>query len=185
MSLEFKIIVFILVTIAITWLSRSSLRNPKCHGFYRFFAWETILALFLINMDFWFIEPFSLPHIISWIFLLLSLVFIIFGVRTFRKYGMIDQGRNDPGLVGIEKTTELVTTGIYQYIRHPFYSSLLFLGWGISLKRVSWTGFALVVITTFLLLITTRKEEVENIEYFGEAYQAYMKETKMFIPYIL
>jgi len=82
------------------------------------------------------------------------------------------------------KTAELVTTGVYHYIRHPFYSSLLFLGWGIFFKNVNLIGILLAVITTILLIITARKEEIENIQYFGETYQEYMKRTKMFVPLI-
>jgi protein-S-isoprenylcysteine O-methyltransferase Ste14 len=102
----------------------------------------------------------------------------------FRKKGEIDQEREDPKLVSVEKTTELVTSGVYHYIRHPFYSSLLFLGWGIFLKNVNWIGLILVVTITILLAITAQKEEKENIQYFGEKYQEYMKQTKRFVPYI-
>ena len=184
MPVVHKVILFVLATIGITWVSRSSLRNVQTHGFYRFFAWETILILFLVNMNYWFVDPFSLRQIISWSFLIVSLVLIYQGVQLFRRQGRLDQERNDPALVGIEKTTELVTTGVYQYIRHPFYSSLLFLGWGILLKNVNWIGALLAVVTTILLIITARKEEIENIEFFGENYQEYMKRTKMFVPFI-
>ncbi|UCD85800.1 MAG: isoprenylcysteine carboxylmethyltransferase family protein [Deltaproteobacteria bacterium] len=171
-------------SIPIVWVSRSSLRDVQLHGFYRFFAWEIILIMFLTNMDYWFVDPFSLRQIISWLFLTLSLVLLHQGVQLFRRKGKIDPERNDQGLVGIEKTTELVTTGVYHYIRHPFYSSLLFLGWGIFLKNTSWISILLAVTTTMFLTITARKEEVENIQYFGEKYQEYIKHTKMFIPFI-
>jgi protein-S-isoprenylcysteine O-methyltransferase Ste14 len=184
MTVVQKVILFVLATIGITWVSRSSLRDVLFHGFYRFFAWETILILFLVNMNYWFVDPFSLRQIISWSFLIVSLVLIYQGVQLFRRKGRLDQERNDPALVGIEKTTELVTTGVYHYIRHPFYSSLLFLGWGILLKNVNWIGVLLAVLTTILLIITARKEEIENIQFFGENYQEYMKRTKMFVPFI-
>lgn len=185
MTVVHKVILFVLATIGITWVSRSSLRDVQFHGFYRFFAWETILILFLVNMNYWFVEPFGFRQIISWSFLIVSLVLIYQGVQLFRRKGRLDQKRNDPALVGIEKTTELVTTGVYHYIRHPFYSSLLFLGWGILLKNVNWIGILLAVLTTILLIITARKEEIENIQFFGESYQEYMKRTKMFVPFIL
>ncbi|MHB0924829.1 MAG: methyltransferase family protein [Bellilinea sp.] len=102
----------------------------------------------------------------------------------FREKGKINQERNEPALVGIERTTELVTTGVYKYIRHPFYSSLLFLGWGILLKDVNWISIFLAVIATALLVVMARKEESENLRYFDEKYQVYMQKTKMFIPYI-
>ncbi len=184
MTFDYKVIIFVLASIGFVWASRFSLRNFHSHGFYRFFAWEAILVLFLINVNYWFLAPFSLSQIISWIFLFISLVLIIRGVQLFQEKGKLDDKRNDPSLVGIEKTTELVTTGIYLYIRHPFYSSLLFLGWGIFLKHVSWVGICLVLITTISLTITAKKEEVENVHFFGEEYQLYMKQTKMFVPFI-
>jgi len=184
MTVVHKVILFVLATICITWVSRSSLRDVLFHGFYRFFAWETILILFLVNMNYWFVDPFSLRQIISWSFLIVSLMLIYQGVQLLRRKGGLDQERNDPALVGIEKTTELVTTGVYHYIRHPFYSSLLFLGWGILLKNVNWIGILLAVLTTILLIITAKKEEIENIQFFGENYQEYMKRTKMFVPFI-
>ena len=184
MTVVYKVTLFVLGTIGIVWVSRSSLRNIQYHGFYRFFAWETILILFLVNMNYWFVDPFSFRQIISWSFLIVSLVLIYQGVQLFRRQGKLDQERNDPALVGIEKTTELVTIGVYHYIRHPFYSSLLFLGWGTLLKNVTWSGILLAVIATILLIITARKEEIENIQFFGEKYQEYMKCTKMFVPFI-
>jgi len=184
MTVVHKVILFVLATIGITWVSRSSLRDVLFHGFYRFFAWETILILFLVNMNYWFVDPFSLRQIISWSFLIVSLMLIYQGVQLLRRKGGLDQERNDPALVGIEKTTELVTTGVYHYIRHPFYSSLLFLGWGILLKNVNWIGILLAVLTTILLIITAKKEEIENIQFFGENYQEYMKRTKMFVAFI-
>jgi len=184
MTVVYKVILFVLGTIGIVWVSRSSLRNVQFHGFYRFFAWETILILFLMNVDYWFVDPFGLSQIISWVLLVASLVLIYQGVRLLREKGKLDQERDDPALVGIEKTTELVATGLYHYIRHPFYSSLLFLGWGILFKNISWIGILLAVITTIFLIITARKEEIENIQYFGEKYREYMKRTKMFVPFI-
>jgi protein-S-isoprenylcysteine O-methyltransferase Ste14 len=87
-------------------------------------------------------------------------------------------------LFGIEKTTELVIAGAYRYIRHPLYGSLLFLAWGGFFKHPSWVGGTLAVIATFFLTVTAKIEEAENIGFFGAAYQSYMKQTKMFIPFV-
>jgi protein-S-isoprenylcysteine O-methyltransferase Ste14 len=184
MIVLYKVIVFILATTGIAWISRSSLRNIQNHGFYRFWSWEAILVLFLLNMEYWFLDPFRIRQIFAWVFLVLSLVLILEGVRLFRQQGNIDEERKDPALVGIEKTTQLVTTGLYRYIRHPFYSSLLFLGWGIFLKHITWVGLLLAVFNTIMLVMTARKEEVENIQFFGQQYQEYMKKTKMFVPFL-
>ena len=122
-----QLIIFVVGTMVIVWVSRSALREIRSHGFYRFFAWEIILIMFAINIRYWIKEPFSIRQIIAWTLLIISLVLIFQGVKLFRQKGQIDQDREDPSLVGIEKTTEMVTTGVYKYIRHPFYSSLLFL----------------------------------------------------------
>lgn len=179
-----KWFIFLLASIWIMWLSRVSIRDPKSHGFYRFFAWEIILLLFIMNVNEWFTDPFKIWQLVSWSLLTISLVLIIAGVWMFNKNGKIDQNREDESLVGIEKTSQLVTTGIYHFIRHPFYSSLLFLGWGIFLKNITWLGLLLALMNTILLFITARREETENIEFFGESYQVFMQETKMFIPFL-
>ena len=78
----------------------------------------------------------------------------------------------------------LVTEGIYRYIRHPLYGSLLFLAWGIFFKSVSIIGFFLVVGASLSLTLTAKIEEKENCDYFGKEYEYYMQQTKMFIPYV-
>jgi protein-S-isoprenylcysteine O-methyltransferase Ste14 len=79
----------------------------------------------------------------------------------------------------------LVTTGIYGDIRHPMYSSLLLLAWGVFFKASSWPGLALAAAATGFLVATARAEERENIRFFGPSYESYMKRTKMFVPFIL
>jgi protein-S-isoprenylcysteine O-methyltransferase Ste14 len=37
---------------------------------------------------------------------------------------------------------------------------------------------------SFFLTLTAKVEETKNTRYFGVAYQAYRKRTKMFIPYL-
>jgi protein-S-isoprenylcysteine O-methyltransferase Ste14 len=184
MSFQFKVIVFIFASVGLTWVSRSSLRSLRFHGFYRFFAWESILALVLLNVDFWFHEPFSFHQIISWFLLIVTLFLVIHGALLLHKVGKPDSKRDDSALVGIEKTTELVTEGAYRYIRHPIYSSAVYGIWGVFFKRPSWLGLLLAVITVFFLTITAKTEEAENIRYFGVAYQNYMKRTKMFVPFL-
>ena len=80
-----KLAIFGLASLGIIWVSRSSLRHYRSHGFYRFFAWEMLLVAFLINVEYWFREPFKLMQIFSWIFLFTSLALIIRGVQLFQK----------------------------------------------------------------------------------------------------
>jgi protein-S-isoprenylcysteine O-methyltransferase Ste14 len=183
-TFQFKAIVFTVASAGIAWVSWASLRDFRSHGFYRLFAWEAILVSILLNLDYWFYEPFSMHQIIAWLLLLVSLFLVIHGVQLLRRVGKPDGKRDDPSLLGMEKTTELVKVGAYRYIRHPLYSSLLFLSWGVFFKNPSWVGVLLAVLSTFALTMTARMEESENMRFFGLAYQDYMRQTKMFIPFL-
>jgi protein-S-isoprenylcysteine O-methyltransferase Ste14 len=180
-----RVIIFILVSIGLSFVSRSSLRVPRSHGFYRFFAWEFILALILLNIGDWFHDPFASDQVISWILLIVSAFLAWHSVQLLRVVGNPNQERkDDTTTIGFEKTTTLVTVGAYRYIRHPMYGSLLFFAWGVFFKDPSWLGGFLVLVATTCLVATARVEEAENIRFFGPAYQAYKEKTKMFIPYV-
>jgi protein-S-isoprenylcysteine O-methyltransferase Ste14 len=101
-----------------------------------------------------------------------------------RLVGKPDRQRDDPSLVAFERTTALVTIGAYRYIRHPLYSSLLFLAWGVYFKLPSWIGGLLAMVCTVLLVVTARVEEAEDVRFFGPAYKVYRQRTKMFIPFV-
>lgn len=179
-------IIFGIGTLALIYISRTSLRDPRSHGFYRFFAWEAILALILLNIQNWFQNPFAWYQVISWMLLILSLLPLIFGVRSLRRRGAPDRRiRQEAELLAFERTTQLVTDGIYKYIRHPLYSSLLLLAWGTFFKIPSLLGELLAITSTLFLIITARIDEIECTHVFGADYREYMKRTKMFVPFVL
>ena len=173
-----EIVVLVVGTIGLlifTW--RFSVKAGRFHGFYRFFAFESILMLCLLNWRFWFVEPFSWHQIVSWILLCGSVVPAVEGFRVLKVVGKPD-GQ-------FENTTRLVKVGIFKYIRHPLYASLMILGLGVFFKQLSWVGGVCAVIDVAAIIGTSRREEKEMVERFGEEYGAYMKESKMFIPHIL
>jgi protein-S-isoprenylcysteine O-methyltransferase Ste14 len=181
-ELPIKIGVFILASLWLVYISRQPLRQPASHGFYRFFAWEAILALFLLNINYWFHDPFSWQQLISWILLVASAILVLHALWLLRKMGRTDSRRTGEPLYELEKTTALVEIGAYHYIRHPMYTSLLLLAWGIFFKSPSWLAGLLAAAATAFLILTARAEEVENLRYFGPVYQEYMQRTRRFIP---
>lgn len=176
--------VFVAASIALVYLSRSSLRAIRSHGFYRFFAWEFILGLILLNARSWFRDPFSIHQIIAWILLILCTYLVVHGAYLLRFMGKPDERRKEEALLRFEKTSELVTVGVYRYIRHPLYGSLLFLAWGAFFKEPGLLGGALCLMATLCLVATARADERECLLYFGPAYEAYMAKTKMFVPFV-
>ncbi len=170
--------IFIIGTIAnsiFTW--KFSIKAKRSHGIPRFFAFESILLLVLLNMPVWFEEPHAWNQLISWIFLIVSIVFAVLGFLLLRVIGK-PQG-------DFENTSKLVTVGLYRFIRHPLYASLLFLGTGIFLKDISITTALFAFINIVALIATAKEEEKEMIGKFGEAYIAYMQKTRMFIPFVV
>ncbi len=184
-SAVFKLLAFLVSSAGLIYISRASLRVPRSHGFYRFFAWEFIVALLLLNIEVWFQTPFAWYQLISWFLLLVCLVPLAFGVRSLASHGKpVAQREAEPHLLAFEKTSSLVTSGIYHYIRHPLYSSLLFLTWGIFFKALTWPGLLLALAATLFLIATARADEAECLRFFGPPYQAYMKHSKRFVPFL-
>jgi protein-S-isoprenylcysteine O-methyltransferase Ste14 len=178
------LIIFLVVSIPVVYYSRRNIFKINTHGFYRFLAWECIAWLFACNMFVWFKDFFSLHQMISWILLIYSIIVLIPGVIQLKKMGQSKEERKDDALYAFEKTTQLVDTGIYKYIRHPLYSSLIFLTWGILLKQPDLILFLVAAFSTICLYITARRDEKECIGYFGDTYREYMKRSKMFVPYV-
>lgn len=171
-----KLVIFVVVSAPILVLSWKFLLHPRSRGFYRLFAFESILILILLNLEHWLINPFSVYQIISWFLLLCSIVLAVHGFYLLHVIGRPKSG--------IEDTTTLVMVGAYKYIRHPLYGSLLFLAWGIFFKDISVLGGILASVATVSLLVTAKLEETENVQKFGIEYIAYMKKTRMFIPFL-
>ena len=115
--LNYKIVVFIVASASI--VSRFCLRNYRSHGFYRFFAWEAILALILLNLDYWFYEPFRIPQLVSWLLLIASLYLVIRGMQLLGTAGKPGDRREDPSLLSLEKTTELDIVRFFYFLQLP------------------------------------------------------------------
>ena len=180
-----KVIFFIALSLPVIFFSEKSLFEPHSHGFTRFFSWECIIVLFAVNYEKWFTDPLSVKQLISWILLIISAWFVIEAavrLHRARKPGVV---RVDEKLFRFEKTTELVTTGIFKYIRHPMYSSLLCLTWGIWFKQPLWYTLPVALLASWLLWLTALRDEKECLAWFGEKYTEYMKGTKRLIPFIL
>ncbi|MBI9089295.1 MAG: isoprenylcysteine carboxylmethyltransferase family protein [Desulfobacterium sp.] len=180
-----RVILFIVFSLIFVRISWQPLHNPKCHGFYRFFAFEGILLLLLINAPVWFKDPFSGFQLLSWFLLLVSIFMVLHGVFLLKKMGGQENRAKHAENFAFENTVNLVEEGIYRYIRHPMYASLLFLAWGIFFKHPALYTTIPLAATTLVLYTAARTEEGENLEFFGPPYQDYIQRTRMFVPFVL
>jgi len=179
-----KVAVFGLLSLVIVYLSRRTIFSIHTHGFYRFLSWECIAWLLVNNLKYWFTSPFCTRQIFSWIFLFAGLYLVIAGVVLLKKVGRPNKSRDDKALYAFEKTEKLVTSGIFHYIRHPLYSSLILLTWGILLKNPTFSLINFAALSSVFLYLTAIYDEKECVSYFGERYLLYMNKTKMFIPFL-
>ena len=178
------LILFGFLSVLITLISWRTLFNTKSHGFYRFFSWECMAWLMASNYMFWFTDPLSFNQVLSWLLLLYAFYLVIAGMILIKKIGKPNPVRDEKNLFGFEKTTELIDTGVFKRIRHPLYASLIVVTWAVYLKHPTLLLFVIAMISTNFLYFTSKFDEKECIRYFGKKYENYMKNTKMFIPYI-
>ena len=172
-------------TTALGWLSRKPLRQPGSHGFYRFFAWEAILGLVVLNRRVWGEDPTSPHQMAASALMLLSVLLALAGLLTLRHLGKPGTQRGEGSFYEFEKTTRLVSRGIFGYIRHPMYTSLLALAWGGYLQDPSLAGAVIAGLASAFLWLTAKTDERECLAYFGPPYADYMQRTKRFIPFLL
>jgi protein-S-isoprenylcysteine O-methyltransferase Ste14 len=180
-----RVAIFLAVSAAITQLSWRSLRDLRSHGFYRFFAFELLSALILLNVPMWFRDPLSARQLVSWFLGAASIGQAIEGFRLLRLIGRPTPTASRSTNLPFENTTTLVTVGAYRFIRHPLYASLLAVVGCAYLKNpMAISSVVLALGASGFLIATAIAEERENLMRFGAAYADYMKRTRRFVPFL-
>jgi len=77
---------------------------------------------------------------------------------------------------------ELVTRGLYKYVRHPQYSGLFLVMIGMLIQWPTLITGLMFPVLIFVYYKLSKREEADMIEKFGERYRRYMEKTPMFIP---
>ena len=84
----------------------------------------------------------------------------------------------------LREGSKLITTGIYTWVRHPMYTSVIMMMLGFLVSTQTIIEALLWLILVAVLLLKAKREESLWLEH-DEAYEAYKNSTKLFIPYIL
>jgi protein-S-isoprenylcysteine O-methyltransferase Ste14 len=136
------------------------------------------LYLFTPWLDF---ANYNLPRWIGWIGM------PVFAGAIFMLWrSHADLGRNWSATLQILGRHSLVTTGVYQYVRHPMYAAHLLWAIAQGLLLSNWfAGWAFLVLSIPLYVVRIPREEQMMLEHFGEAYRAYRSRTGGMVPRII
>jgi protein-S-isoprenylcysteine O-methyltransferase Ste14 len=144
--------------------------------------WLTIatgLLPLIYSVTNWFgIADYSLPLWVGWIGILILVCSLVIFWRAH-----VDLKSNWSSSLELYENHELVTIGIYKYIRHPMYLSQLV--WGIAqiLLIQNWiAGLSTIIFFFPFYLLRIRTEEKMMYERFGKQYQEYERNTGRLFP---
>jgi protein-S-isoprenylcysteine O-methyltransferase Ste14 len=118
-----------------------------------------------------------------WLMMILSLSFInaveFGGADTLVEF-LFGKKKKQPNY-----PPQLITTGMYGYVRHPVYFFLLCGIWLVPLMTVGHMILA-AGLTLYIVVAVNLFEEAKLIEEFGESYRKYQRDVPyQFIPLIL
>ena len=120
-----------------------------------FFKWEFIPEKQIIQVT---------PFLYFAGFLIIIIAFIILLVA------IKDLGRNLSPFPRPINNSNLVTTGIYRFMRHPMYYSLIFISFGVFITKLS---IYYLFLTTSLILIIKFKIDLEE-QYLKNKFKNYL-----------
>ena len=135
--------------------------------------------LIMILQDYQFIVP-IINFKIYLIHLIIALPFLILGAWI----PLIAINKMSIEVAETHKPNEVITTGMYSYIRHPQYFGGLLAHIGISILIPALFSLIITPIVFLIIFFMTNKEEKELVKEFGEIYEKYKEQVPMLIPFI-
>ena len=134
-----------------------------------------ILYVLTSRLDF---ANYYLPDWIGWIG---SLLFIDAMWILYKSHA--DLGRQWTATVGMREGHQLVTSGIYKYIRHPMYAAHILWALAQVMMLHNWiAGYSFIVVMVPFYIYRVTKEEEMLMETFGEEYEKYRNKTGALFP---
>jgi protein-S-isoprenylcysteine O-methyltransferase Ste14 len=151
-----------------TSLERAKHLLPLFLGFWLLFEknWDVLNVRLVPNIPF-----------VLWIGLSLTAVGVTIGI-----WARVSLGANWSGVVTLKDGHELISKGLYRWIRHPIYTGILLAMIGTAVIKGhlrGWVGF-LIVLAAFYF--KARREEGFLRQEFGEGFEEHARRTGMFLP---
>ena len=119
-----------------------------------FFQWEFIPQKQIIEVS-------TLSYLVGYLIIIIAFIILLVAIK--------DLGRNLSPLPRPIKNSNLVTTGIYRFTRHPMYYSLIFISFGVFIIKLSiyylFLSISLVLIIKFKIALEEKYLNNKFINY--------------------
>jgi len=109
-----------------------------------FFQWEFIPQKQIIQVS-------SFSYLVGVLIIIIAFIIMLVAIK--------DLGRNLSPLPRPIKNSNLVTTGIYRFMRHPMYYSLIFISFGVFITKLSIYYLFLSIILSLIIKFKIALEE--------------------------
>ena len=139
--------------------------------------WVLVPGVYIVAPGWLLWAALPIPPISRWIGVGLGVISIVWLGWAHRALG---KNWNVPGLIQERQT--LVTSGPYQWVRHPMYTSGAVIALAYSLISANWFVALIGLAYWILVFAMVGSEEATLIEKFGDSYREYMKHTGRFLP---
>jgi len=113
---------------------------------------------------------------LSWVLILLS---VVIGLKAL--FDMKISNLNI--LPELKKEHNLVESGIYSFIRHPMYTSVMLFCLALALSRFDAISLGVFAILCIDLYFKSKKEESYLLDRF-QSYKEYKSKTSRFLPFL-
>ena len=110
---------------------------------------------------------------------ILTIVGVIFAVLARRTLA-----DNWSSTIDLKMDHELITNGIYGYVRHPIYTGMLSMVLGAVLVFQSFTVFLIFLFVSVIFMFRIKSEEILMTKTFPKEYPKYKEKVKALIPFI-
>ncbi|MCF7861524.1 isoprenylcysteine carboxylmethyltransferase family protein [Candidatus Woesearchaeota archaeon] len=96
--------------------------------------------------------------------------------------GRFNLGKNWANQIKIYKQQKLVTKGMYRFVRHPLYSSLVLMFYGASIAYLNYAAFLANTFIFIPFMYYRANQEEKLLKDRFKEYEEYSKKVGMFFP---
>ena len=141
------------------------------------FIWVS-LVLYMTEPDWMDWSRLAVPPAVPWLGAALTVASVPAILWVLRHLGLNLSSGSAP-----RAFHQLVKTGPYGWIRHPWYSALFLFLLGLSLLWSSWLLALLTATRATYFLARSRIEEINLVGFFGDSYREYARRVPKFAPW--